>query len=226
MPFATTFLLSGSWPIPRLRGCQDPVDNQQYLAGDQVTVLANIDLVKVWAGPLEQVEQFANWNTKADGSGTGYGGDGGGGGGGGQETYTMGTDDVTFYAQWFTTAGLTNQGTTTHYQFCYDSSLQLAPANPSGIEPDRTNAVIADCEDDFAIMQTWFSGVSISPKVTIPIPIQVANLPGGVAQGVPNWPDITFTLSPGSYTLGPVPDPVGFLRYLIVCEITEMFMHA
>ena len=47
--------------------------------------------------------------------------------------------DVTLYAQWFTTAGLTpdNRGMqgALPYQFAYDSSLQKTPANAGASSP-------------------------------------------------------------------------------------------
>lgn len=50
------------------------------------------------------------------------------------------------------TRNLTNGGTTTHYRFMYDDSLELTATNPTGIEPARTNQVIAACEGDFNLM--------------------------------------------------------------------------
>ena len=47
-----------------------------------------------------------------------------------------------------TSAGLTNGGQTTHYQFTFDDSL----GGPGGIEPARTNQVLANCEADFNLM--------------------------------------------------------------------------
>jgi hypothetical protein len=48
----------------------------------------------------------------------------------------------------YTTAGLTNGGVTTHYRFSYDTAL----GGIGGVEPARTNAVIAACEADYNLM--------------------------------------------------------------------------
>jgi hypothetical protein len=57
----------------------------------------------------------------------------------------------------FTTAGLSNGGVTSHYNFQYDDSLEQSAANPTGPEPTRTNAVIAAAEGDFNQMTSWFA---------------------------------------------------------------------
>src|SRR4051794_40709000 len=54
-----------------------------------------------------------------------------------------------------TSNGLTNGGQTTHYQFTYDDSL----GGTGGIEPARTNQVIANCEADFNLMSGWFNNI-------------------------------------------------------------------
>jgi hypothetical protein len=64
----------------------------------------------------------------------------------------------------FTTAGLTSGGNTTHYHLQYDDSLRRGAANPSGPEPDRTNAVIASAEADFTVIPAGSPG----PRWTSP----------------------------------------------------------
>ena len=60
-----------------------PVDNNLYDTGDTVTLLGN-------TGNLRRPPYvFSGWNTRADGTGDRY-----------NVTYTMGTDNVIFYAQW------------------------------------------------------------------------------------------------------------------------------
>jgi Listeria-Bacteroides repeat domain (List_Bact_rpt) len=127
-----------------------------YQAGEWVTVADNTGNL------VEDGEVFANWNTAPDGTGQGCGGEG-------DAQIQVGLADLTLYAQWFTRAGLTpdqqgNAGRTEHYQFWYDSSLQKTAANPAGIEPDRTNALIEACEGDFAIMQKWFGSVELEAQ--------------------------------------------------------------
>lgn len=66
-----------------------PTDNTDYAEGDTVIVLGNTgDLAKADA-------QFSGWNTTADGDGTTYQPD---------DTFQMGTSDVTLYAIWESSA--------------------------------------------------------------------------------------------------------------------------
>jgi len=74
-----------------------PLDTYRYVAGSMVTVLGNT------GGLARNGHAFKNWNTAIDGSGASYSAD---------DTFTMGSADVTLYAQWliaqtisFTTGG-------------------------------------------------------------------------------------------------------------------------
>src|SRR5436305_12845068 len=102
-----------------------PVDNTVYNNGDTVTVLGNTGSL------VTNSDTFAYWNTAADGSGTFYGP---------TATFSIGAGNITLFAMWYTTAGLTNGGTTTHYQFAYDRVL--ATAVFGNIEPARTNSLL------------------------------------------------------------------------------------
>jgi Listeria-Bacteroides repeat domain (List_Bact_rpt) len=141
--------------------------------------------------------QFAYWNTAADGSGALQGPG---------AKFTI-TSDVTLFAQWLVTDGLPNGGVTTHFAFSYDRAL----ANPGGPEPARTSAVMATVEGDYNLMASWFGGISL----TVPVPVQthVINAGGGAHWGPP------LTLEPGG-------GDVTLCRYLIISEVTEMFMMA
>src|ERR1039458_7260854 len=93
-------------------GGQVPVDSTNYAAGDPVTVANN-------TGNLSRTgDVFLYWNTAQDGSGTIYTG-------GSTFNFPNQTTptDLTLYAQWGVTTGLTGGGTTTHYQFYYDPVL-------------------------------------------------------------------------------------------------------
>ncbi len=104
---------------------------------------------------------------------------------------------------------LTNGGATTHYRFQYDDSL----AGAGGPEPARTNAVIAACENDFNLMAGWFGNIAL----TVSTPITVNVMPGPYASA--GWgPPITLTPGNGSDAI--------LCRYLLVSEVTEMFMLA
>lgn len=68
-----------------------PSDSAAYEEGDTVTVLGN-------TGSLENgTATFEGWNTAADGSGTAYVAD---------DTFTMGSADVTLYADWGAASGV------------------------------------------------------------------------------------------------------------------------
>ena len=107
----------------------------------------------------------------------------------------------------YTTAGLTNGGKTAHYQIQYDDSLSQADGM------DRANALIAVCEQDYDLMAGWFGNIGLT--VGIPVTVQIA--PGPYASA--GWgPPITLTPGSGS--------PLTVVRYLLVSEVTEMFMLA
>jgi hypothetical protein len=104
---------------------------------------------------------------------------------------------------------------TTHYSFSYDSSLQRTTTNPTGLEPARTNALIAACEGDFNLMSGWFSNPVLD--YTIPCTVQVTQFGGGASWGLGGG-KLTVTLNPGGG------GGVTMLRYLLVSEMTEQFM--
>jgi hypothetical protein len=198
-------------------GGQVPVDSNTYASGNPVNVADNSST----QAPQQQTDSHGNpenivtgnlsltgavylyWNTEADGSGTIYTD-------GSTFTFPNQTGNLTLYAQWGVTTGLTAGGVTTHYAFYYDESL----GGPGGIEPARTNAVIANCEADFSWMQTQFAGVDITNAMTLPIPTYVTALGGGAGWGPP------LTLKPGNGAAA------SFLRCLMVAEVSEMLMSA
>jgi hypothetical protein len=105
------------------------------------------------------------------------------------------------------TTGLTNGGRTPHYQISYDDSLSTADGR------DRANALIAVCEGDFALVSGWFGGITL--RESLPISVQIVTGPYASAGfGPPIW------LKPGDG------GSVALVRYLLVAEITEMFMEA
>jgi hypothetical protein len=79
--------------------------------------------------------------------------------------------------QWHYRNGLTNGGATTHYQFQYDDSLV------GGLEPTRTNQVIAAAEADFNQMTGWFGGIALD--VTFLITVNVTQNGASVAATSP-----------------------------------------
>jgi hypothetical protein len=105
------------------------------------------------------------------------------------------------------TAGLANGGLTAHYQIQYDDSLSVADGR------DRANALIAVCENDFALMSGWFNNIAL----TVGTPVTVNISPGPAARAA--WgPPVTLIPGDGS--------SIALVRYLLVSEVTEMFMLA
>jgi hypothetical protein len=173
-----------------------PVDSNTYVSGDTVTVANNTGHLSISG------EAFLYWNTAADGSGT---------------IQTAGstfkfTADVTLYAQWGVTIGLTSGGTTAHYQFYYDPVL----AGAGGPEPARTNQVIAACETtDFAWLQAQFASVTITQ--TLPIPTYVTAVNNKSGSWSAGWgPPLTLNPYQGAGS--------AFVRCLMIAEVSEMLM--
>ena len=137
---------------------------------------------------------FAYWNSAKNGSGTVYGS--------GVVFNILGS--ITLYAQWYVTAGLHHHGVTEHYAFAYDSVLAAG-----GLEPARTKALMAAAEKDYKLMSDWFGVIGLS--VSLPLHVNVANESGGAHTGQ------TVTLKPGS-------GDANYCRYLLVSEVTELFM--
>ena len=101
-----------------------PVDNTSYAVNGSFTV-AGLGSLTQGSNP------FFFWNTKADGTGTIFNP--------GPSTFPNQSTDLTLFAIWGVTTGLTNGGVTTHFNFFYDPSLGGA----GGIEPARINQLLA-----------------------------------------------------------------------------------
>ena len=113
----------------------------------------------------------------------------------------------------YITTGLTNGGVTTHYKFSYDQSL----GGPGGVEPARTNAVIAACESDYNLMSGWFGGSLVTGMT-----VQVTTQSNGAGwSGSPSSSTIQLKAQGASYSNNPA-----YLRYLIIAEVVEIFMLA
>ena len=102
---------------------------------------------------------------------------------------------------------LISAGSTTHYTVSYDDSLSKA----DGL--DRAKALLAICEQDYTMMASWFTGLSI-PYAT---PVAVNIVPGGYA-GAGWGPPISLRPGNGS--------GLDVVRYLLVAEVVEMLMLA
>jgi hypothetical protein len=201
-----------------------PVDSNLYIIGATVDVAGN-DITtaqheqndshgnaeNILTGTLTRTGAFfLYWSTAPNGGGQIHGWP--------QDTsflFPNQPGDLTLYAQWAVTTGLTNNGVTTHYAFAYDETLQQTAANPTGVEPARTNSMVHDCEAiDFVWMQAQFPGVDITNATTLPIPVWVTVLSGGANTTA------QIRLKPG------LTGTAGSMRALIVAEIVEVLMHA
>jgi len=120
------------------------------------------------------------------------------------------------------TTGLTNGGVTTHYSFSYDSTY----GGPGGVEPARTNAVIAACETDYSTFLTGpFGAANNVSGINVQVSTQANNTcgPGGTAgSNGACWNGSTVQLIADglSYANNPA-----YLRYLLILEVSEMFMN-
>ena len=134
-----------------------PVDNASYAVNGSFTV-AGLGSLTQGSNP------FFFWNTKADGTGTIFNP--------GPSTFPNQSTNLTLFAIWGVTTGLTNGGVTTHFNFFYDPSLGGA----GGIEPGRINQLLAAgaggkpvIENDFDWLQAQFAGVDMT-KSKLPDP--------------------------------------------------------
>jgi hypothetical protein len=111
----------------------------------------------------------------------------------------------------FVTTGLTNGGVTAHYRFSYDDAL----GRPGGVEPARTNAVIAACESDYNLMVGWFGGVTVTG-----MSVQVTTASNGASwSGTSTSSTIQLNAQGAGYS-----SDSGYLRYLLIAEVTEILM--
>ena len=112
-------------------------------------------------------------------------------------------------------AGLNNpyhlgQGVTPHFAISYNSSLIGQPGGAN-----LANRILKKCEQDFALIHGWFGGIDLTFSFPITVHIEVTG-PAGTWDSV--GPPISINLGGGS--------SIDFARFLIVAELTEMFMLA
>src|SRR5437764_947274 len=114
-----------------------------------------------------------------------------------------------------TSAGLPNGGHTAHYAVSYDDSLTAA----KGV--DLAANLMTHLDGDYALIQSWFAGVQY--HFTSPINVHLTGDDGGASWFCPSeavrfWYPMNLDLMPGSNPT------TALLRYLVVSEVTEMFM--
>ena len=181
-----------------------PVDNTNYAPNAPFTVAG--------PGSLSQGSSpFFYWNTKADGSGTIFGP--------GNNTFPNQTTNLTLFAVWGVTTGLTNGGVTTHFNFFYDPSLGGA----GGIEPARINQLLATgsggkpvVENDFDWLQAQFAGIDMTKARSFPILVHVTAVVENGYNASWGWP---LVMNAGQ-------NPATLLRSMVISEVSETFMLA
>jgi hypothetical protein len=116
----------------------------------------------------------------------------------------------------FVTASLPNGGVTPNFAITYDDTL------PAARGLDIARDLMNYCESDFALMQSWFPGVNF--QFAFPISVQITGDNGGASWTDPPDFALWFGFHP-SIDIMPGPKPTtGLVRYLMVAEVTEMFM--
>jgi hypothetical protein len=106
-----------------------------------------------------------------------------------------------------TAAGLPNGGITANYAITFDDSLSAA----DGL--NRATALMGVCDADFSTMRDWFGGISL--PYSVPYAVQIVPGPAWRA-GWGSGPPVTLVPGNGS--------PLDLVRFLLVSEVTEMFM--
>jgi hypothetical protein len=123
----------------------------------------------------------------------------------------------------FTTTGLNNGGSSTHYKIQYDNEITSSSVQ-AAFETFRQN-----CDADFLWMQNYFNGAASpwSGQLQINI-VSGTDAPAGSGVGA-CWNSTSgpITLYPGvtANSSSATVDP-WFLRYLLVSEVVEMFMQS
>jgi Carboxypeptidase regulatory-like domain len=118
-----------------------------------------------------------------------------------------------------TTQGLRNDGKTGRYAISYETSL-----------PDASGLLLAqdlmnECDQDFGLIAGWFEGTRF--EFSFPVNVQLDNATGGASWDDPADISLPFGYSPTvqvKAVMAPPEAGVDFVRYLLVSEVTEMFM--
>ena len=178
-----------------------PMDSGSYLEADTVTTLGNTgSLVKTGS-------TFAGWNTAADGSGTSYIA--------GKGTFAMGSSDVTLYAMWVFSSGITMADAS----FVYDGTAKsLTATNTKGMEMTYTNNgkieagtyTVTATIDDASYSGSKTATLTITRKEMTVVGLSavnktydatnVASITGGTLSGIVGTDDVSATMpTSGTY---------------------------
>ncbi len=116
----------------------------------------------------------------------------------------------------FVATSLPNGGMTPHFAITYDDTLPAARGLDIALD------LMNYCESDLALIQSWFPGVNF--QFAFPVSVQITGVNGGASWTDPPDFALWFGFHP-SIDIMPGPRPTtGLIRYLMVAEVTEMFM--
>ena len=127
----------------------------------------------------------------------------------------------------YVTTGLPNNGRTQYFNVQYDDAL--SPARGKDLAAD----LMMHCDDDFALLQSWFSGrgLDMSPPINVSLTTVATDSAGNPTQyvggkwfGFGPWP-LQVTINIGELAMASG-TPAMLARYLLIAEVSEMFMRA
>ncbi len=123
----------------------------------------------------------------------------------------------------YVTTGLPNNGRTQFFNLQYDGALSSARGM------DLAADLMMHCDDDFTLLQSWFSGrgLDMSPPINVSLataPTDPTQPVGGSWFGFGPWP-LQVTINFGELAMASG-TPAMLARYLLVSEVSEMFMRA
>jgi len=130
----------------------------------------------------------------------------------------------------YTIAGLPNNGQTQFYHVQYDDTLSPARGK------DLTTELMLHCDDDFALLRRWFSGRGLDTSPPINVSINQVAMDAAGNPSPPNqyiggkwggWGPVPLqvTINFGDLAMGEG-TPIQLARYLLVAEVSEMFMRS
>ncbi|SDE77716.1 hypothetical protein [Terriglobus roseus] len=127
----------------------------------------------------------------------------------------------------YTSKGLNNGGQTQYFNFQYDDSLSCSRGR------DLATAMMQTCDADLAILVAWFSGRGLDMALPIHVYINTVAVDamgnptqfvGGHWMGALLVP-LQLTINFGELAMG-FGTPIMLARYLLISEVSEMYMRA
>jgi hypothetical protein len=127
------------------------------------------------------------------------------------------------------TDGLPNNGRTQYFNVQYDDQLKLRPDRGK----DLASQMMQTCDADLALLAAWFSGRQLD--MSLPITLSINNVATD-AMGNPtqfiggHWTGALLVPLQMTVNIGTLPmamgAPIILARYLLISEVSEMYMRA